>query len=251
MFLYASGCSLTFGAEIVSPDFELSATDPDLVARREALAWPGLLTKKLNFDGHHNAGICGASNVEITEETIRWVSRNWISPGKDPKELFVVVGWTSPTRHSFPYPERWATIQPEREPYTKYAGLNRLWTTYQDGFFHLEHDWYNHVQSALLMQEFLSRHGIPYLMFNSLKSPSRHIIDWTSRQPGFGAVISLTNAMDPNRYMGLYGEPGTSFMEWLLKRGYDNLAPRLHPREDGHEMWAEHLLEYISDKELI
>ena len=55
------------------------------------------------------------------------------------------------------------------------------------------------------------------------------------------------NVLNQMKYDRFLNEP--SFMEFV--QGKYAIAPNLHPLEDGHKAWADHLLAYVNQRNLL
>ena len=82
MILVSNGCSHTSGAE-------LDETNTDYCYEK---AWPKYLAEFLGLK-NINLSRSGASNDRIVRTTYSWISK-YLSAGKNPKDLFVVIMWT-------------------------------------------------------------------------------------------------------------------------------------------------------------
>ena len=82
MILLANGCSHTSGAE-------LDENNTDYCYEK---AWPKYLADYLGFK-NINLSRSGGSNNRIVRTTYSWISK-YLSAGKNPKDLFVVIMWT-------------------------------------------------------------------------------------------------------------------------------------------------------------
>jgi hypothetical protein len=84
--LYANGCSLTFGMEIINDHSYSTLNTP--------LAWPHQLAQLQAIESVHNSAYCGASNEFIMRTTINDLIKRQ-AQGENPKDVLVVIGWTS------------------------------------------------------------------------------------------------------------------------------------------------------------
>jgi hypothetical protein len=84
--LYANGDSFTFGMEILG--------DHSQVIENNDLAYPAILNKLLNIEVNRNEAYCGATNEFIFRKTIQNLLE-MEATGINPKDVFVVIGWTA------------------------------------------------------------------------------------------------------------------------------------------------------------
>jgi len=84
--LYANGCSFTFGMEILGNN--------DVTLENKQFAYPAEIGNLLNINHVRNESYCGATNEFIFRKTIENLLEMELS-GNDPKETFVIIGWTS------------------------------------------------------------------------------------------------------------------------------------------------------------
>lgn len=90
-YLYCNGDSWTSGEEIYSENPQEETNE------RYYNTWPWFLSQELNIPVCINEGIGGGSNDRIYRKTFDFI-KNYIRSGKDPDDLLIVVGWTSPER---------------------------------------------------------------------------------------------------------------------------------------------------------
>ena len=105
MHLLTAGDSWTFGSEIKDPNLPDTVSDWDSEnnAYRIPKIWPTKLAKVLQADDLSNISYPAASNDRIVRLTLSWITQHYIIPKKDTKDLFVIVGFTSPARKDFYY----------------------------------------------------------------------------------------------------------------------------------------------------
>lgn len=83
MILYANGCSLTEGAELVNP---------------HETAWPVVLAKKLNMECI-NDGLGASSNERIFRTTYEFMFNNIINNNNIVDKYMIVIGWSTINRY--------------------------------------------------------------------------------------------------------------------------------------------------------
>ena len=234
--LYANGCSMTYGAELAGVDPFPETEEQDNY--RIEYSWPNQLGKLLNMESV-NDGWPGASNDKIFRTSINWIS-NYISQTKDPSNLFVVIGWSTPERKEIRTDDGlWFDILPLVEPFKgtpKY--LKKLTKLYKIHFFNETADTVRTMLHILSMQSFLQIYEIPYLFFNAL-----HLYfpgNWED------TIQPYTNLLD---FKHIYYRNGGMYM-YCFKHKYKQ-GPNKHPLEEGHKAWAKKLYDYIIKEGLL
>lgn len=90
-YLYCNGDSWTFGEEIGLDHMQQHLNE------KYYNSWPWFLSKELDIPICINDAIGAGSNERIYRKTFQFI-KDYINKGKDPKELLVVIGWTTPER---------------------------------------------------------------------------------------------------------------------------------------------------------
>jgi len=112
--LYANGDSMTFGMEILG--------DKDRREANKDFAYPAELAKLLGIETTINAAYCGAPNEFIFRKTMLDLLE-LEKMGHDPKETFVVVGWSSICRGEI-YVKDMVTKLFDEKTATKHSSFN-------------------------------------------------------------------------------------------------------------------------------
>jgi hypothetical protein len=234
--LYSHGDSVVWGAELDN---------------KETQRFSFIIADKLNWIDCNNAS-SGVSNDYIYRQTMRDVSHwlkykkvwseetNWV----DADNLFVLIGWTAPTRF-----EWWDSGEYKQE---------RLWVEYDkwgyadadkmtDVMFAINQTMdipsyirtFNHIIS---LSAFLEKNNIPYYFFNSFyqyQIPNEPI----EKIDKFGKLNFQTGLNSLWEFIPQNMKDETMF-EYLNKNGGDFLL-RKHPSVKSHKMWANNLLKKI------
>ena len=98
--LYTNGDSWTYGDEITHPT---NKVNDDTI--RYYNTWPWILSQELNIGVCINESLPGRSNYRIFRRTLDFIFK-WIERGKDPKDLMIVIGWTTSERYEIPVENR-------------------------------------------------------------------------------------------------------------------------------------------------
>jgi lysophospholipase L1-like esterase len=103
--LYANGDSWTEGDEIPSKS-RVDVCKNTLYYE----SWPYKLSRSLNIPLCINDGGSAGSNPRIFRTTLDYIIK-YVNFGKDPSELLIVIGWTTPERTEININKRYARIQ--------------------------------------------------------------------------------------------------------------------------------------------
>ena len=170
MHLVVNGCSHTAGAEIEYPR----------QGECYEKAWGAQLATRLGAT-YENLAMSGASNQRVVRTTYEWLY-NYISSGKDIKDLFVICMWPGTYRteihfdkkYDFNFDNKWLPIivgnddqYRETFPRTLY-NYYRAWTVFNDTVMGVT-EYYSNV---LNLQNLLIRYKIKYLFINAVDIPS-------------------------------------------------------------------------------
>lgn len=98
--LYSNGDSWTYGDEIVHPTNKVNDD-----STRYYNTWPWILSQELNIGVCINDALAGRSNYRIFRRTLNFIFK-WLESGKSPKDLMIVIGWTTPERYEIPVENR-------------------------------------------------------------------------------------------------------------------------------------------------
>jgi hypothetical protein len=232
MILYVNGDSHTAGAESATPH-AFAEDDGELYhlgrqphpANLEA-SWGNQLSKKLKCEFVCDAE-SAASNYRIERTTRAWLDR--LLPWQS---AFVAIGWSTWEREEWPYNDQYLQVGSSgldhvphelKQRYKEFVvGVN--WTERQQ-FWH-DRIWKLHCD--------LDTMKIPHVFFNC-----NNKFDRISQNQSWGA-----NYIDP------YG-PITYDLA-LRESGFVTVNPQSwHFGQDAHCFWAEFLLQYIKDNQLL
>lgn len=267
MILYANGCSLTWGDDLTdilnvfpndrdTKEFKDKVTeieqerpgDPttyrnfDVVIGRDdeyrlKKSWPGILTDLLVLHGLHNDAAPGGSNTRIVRTSTDWIAANKYS------NLFVVIGWTSPTRIEL-WNNDYNIHRQHLLNFTKFYTkddvkfYNKFWQDNHNDYDKLD----NFFHQVLLFQSFLKQNRIPYLFFDALPTVNNRNLDTKLFE-------HLDKLIDKRRYLN-YNKNNGCFYAWAMDKKY-KLGNRDHPLEDAHNDWAHILYNYINENNLL
>lgn len=250
MHLYTVGDSYTHGDELADDPESGYCLDNSY---RLAKSWPGRLSKFRDME-LTNEGRGGASNDYCLRKMMKFTG-DWLADGKNPSDLFVIIGWSHWNRREFYKPEEPTANEeyryrkfiipgtPERRVFLSSRMSSEecdFFDLYEQHFFAESHSTTLTLQHHISAQCYLAQMKIPYLFFNCAWhvtadcSPSAHLADLIDRRRFYG-----------------YDNVRLTFPTWTYDNGYRGRKPKGHPDEIAHNMWARHLSEYIMQKELL
>lgn len=228
MILLANGCSFVYGEEL----------EENI---RNQRSFAGVIANYFKFFEYHNISISGNSNYKILIDTMTWISKNIHL--KD--ELFVLIGWTAPHRYyeinkngkeyflvtgdqksEFnqtkikKYPSILKKIPIVKE-YIKYGLMDDL-PCYKSTIGYI-----------IGLQSFLKKYNIKYFMCESIIP----IVSYQFQQNETQSLIDLQ-----------YYYYKSNLREYCLSNGITFTKNWNHPLEDGHELWANHLIQQIKER---
>lgn len=190
--------------------------------------WPKILGKKLNVETW-NAGRTGSDNRSIVKRTIQSVE--WlIQLGK--KDIFVVIGWSSPGRIPMFFKKTNGKLYLEQvRPY-------QLMDLTRETFEHILEIEVEHYLNILTLQQYLNSKKLNYLFFNAfdcIKNPTENfyspLIDKTK-----WVNCSFTHNHFLDYIVQKYNTKGWDDSEYFLTS---------HPKDISHIEWGKFLFNYI------
>tara|TARA_R100001509_G_scaffold35776_1_gene18962 strand:+ start:104 stop:943 length:840 start_codon:yes stop_codon:yes gene_type:complete len=273
--ILCDGDSWTAG-DIINPELKLinenhaNVNDPLNDSYRLPKVWPHKLGKLLNIDTL-NIAHAGSSNDAIVRRTMRKVKELLLD--YEAKDLFVIIGWSSPERKDFYYTgewDAWETIHPvsNYQPIPD-KDIDTFYEIYRDKFWNEQEYVERYIQQNLLLHYFLKEHNVKHLffdafyetrghrsMFNSLNIDDVIIGSGYETESHYALMkyflkvkkeFSLNDSfrnllLDKNKVFEYNGKQLNSFKEELFN------TKDHHPSEKGHEIWAKNLFKELKDK---
>ena len=261
MFLYAGGCSMTYGSEMVHPSDHHVDANPHLTNMRIKYAWPGLLADKLKCIGHTNDGVGGQTNETIAYKAHRWIT-DYINNGNDPQQLFVMINWTHMGRMNFfdNHSNSVRTIHYGHNPPEGYTKDQKTMWKYMDATCkdELVIHWKTFTTLVAMLQAVLDKHNIAYAMAYGVDSSFKRVRRFmknNTHEEKQSVLSATTHFINRSRFLGLreinVSMTDTLYTNNLRRELPGSLAPNGHPWADGHLLWADVLYEWIKNNELL
>ena len=232
---YSNGDSVVWGAELENKTSE---------------RYSAILSNMFGWIDCNNAS-AGVSNDYIFRQTMRDVS-HWLDTKKcwseesgwvKSDEIFVCIGWTSPTRF-----EWWKDGEYQQERlwsgYDKWGDNDKERTTEDEFVLNQTEDIPSYIKTLnqiISLGSFLQINGIPYCFYNvfydfkPLREPKKQI-DKFGRKTNQTSLESLWNRIP-------YFKDETMYDYIKSKNG--TFLPRKHPSKLSHQLWAEYLYKRI------
>ncbi|WP_458083416.1 DUF6071 family protein [Streptomyces malaysiensis] len=234
MLLYANGCSMTYGAELVDD------ADPDPVRQRyrEDHSWPARLGEFLDADRVVNDAVISGSNDRIVRTTIDWLAEHREDAEKG--HLLIVIGWSGAMRREFYVDGEFRQVipyQPHQHP-----DLQRLTDVYREVAWNDQECGARLITQVLSLQSFLCLYRVPYLFFDAIESS----FDTLGRA---GLADSGSAKMVDRSRFYRFGDADGSMADVLRASGTEWKGR--HPAEDGHETWAHKLAAHVASERLL
>jgi hypothetical protein len=181
-----------------------------------------------------NLSMGGRGNTRVGFSTKVWVEQN---KGKD---IFAVIGWSSAVRNDYITDDGW---KKGRIPGTDLTW--RTWKTLDNvSFIRSRKGWdiennltMNFLDNVFDLQNYFERKQIPYVMYNSLPN------DFGNGTEDFHVI---RNAINMDRFFS----PNISHLEFVSDKKLIVSPNDPHPSAEGHNQWAEQLMEFIDANNL-
>lgn len=233
MILYVNGCSHTAAAEAVVPDVFAVDDGKNGIDRRPhptnlAASW---CTKVAETLGMHL--ICeaesGSSNDRILRTTRQWIANN---PDKL-KDTFIAIQWTTWEREEWLHNGTWYQVNA--------SGIDWVPTELVDRYknFVISVDWA--VKTQLWHDKIWQLHT------ELEQAEIRHLFF-----SGHSTLSDIQNRHDWGKYYMHPYSQNDSYHNWLKNNGGTYANPgSYHFDAKSHRLWAEHVLQYIKDHNLL
>ena len=258
--IYCDGCSWTGGHDI-DPKLEKEGlTDvnhSDNDSHRLPKLWPYKLGQLINAEIINN-GVAGSSNDGIVRRTLREV-KNLLSEHRA-KDIYVVIGWTSPERKDFFYRNdnkaAWDTLYPNQsEYYHPDEDVQKFWEIYVQKYWNEEEYLERYLQQVMFLHLFLKDLGVKHLFFDAFyethdtKNPTMlNSVDienklLTTRTGKMGHYYLINELSDIREKVFMT----ISFRNFLLQTGKLKFGENMfsttdyHPTEKAQHLWAKKL----------
>jgi len=234
--LYTNGDSVVWGSELEN---------------KETQRFSNILSKELGMIDCNNAS-AGVSNDYIYRQTMRDVT-HWLETGDcwseesgwvTSKDLFVTIGWTSPTRF-----EWWngTSYQQERlwKGYDTWGKVDENRTTEDEFILNQTEDIPSYIRTfnhILGLSSWLDLNGIGFNFFNTFYKYDLSVDDYgidkvdNFGRNGYQLCLDYLWKNLPQAFTK------NTMYEYLKEEGGDFL-PRKHPSKESHIIWANHLKE--------
>jgi hypothetical protein len=234
MILYVNGCSHSAGAEAAVPyawacdDGQLWKMGTEPHPANLAVSYGKCIADKLSAEL-----VCEASSGGSNDRVIR-TTKEWIEHNPDQLEqTFMILQWTTWEREEWLHNGIWYQVNA--------SGIDTVPDELQERYKHfvINVDWniktpesHNKIWT---MHQYLKEQGIRHLFFS-----------------GHSTFSDIQNHYNWGKnYMHPYVRE-ESYHNWLINNGgtYANAAS-YHFDAKSHRLWADHVLQYINDNNLI
>jgi hypothetical protein len=276
--LVGCGDSWAWGTELIDPttidgpdwDFNLHHK-PINKQYREDHRYLKLFADKIEATSIVDLSQGGCSNDTIVRKLVRWLTDTDYMSGRDPSDLFISIGWTSPERKDFCYKQQkkgwedgWVTLYPMWAfDGGNVPGIREMGELYAE-YFWSHHEYMNRWINQIWQIEFLLKNlNIKYVMHQAFYQHHLKIIkhwnDGIYRKNNIDRLnksdLKLWNTIDPIRFMEKENTEYGTFHNYILnivgKDNYKQVISVSHPNELGHKIWADYMYTYCTKNNLL
>lgn len=289
--IICDGDSWVFGCEIADPSIVAKYPPTTYVGEYDFLKendnyrvpkiFPTFLSKKLNAKVT-NLSYPADDNGTILNRTITYITNEYIAKGKSTDDLFVIIGWSSPERNVFFYKdeERNLSMRFRLWPQVKHfdsKSQEDFWKIYVEYLWNAEEYMPRYVMNVLQLQNFCKVNNIKWMCFNSFyQTPNKNITEWNDLNvkkelKGLNAGAGeyhISTDFDGVRqthqytYSGLWDtidsirfykkdEENNTFYSFIKNSNLTKPLIGWHPSPEAHELWANELIRYIDENNLL
>jgi hypothetical protein len=262
--LLVAGDSWTYGSEIKDPELGTSVFDWDKENDNYRIPriWPTKLANIYGINNVVNLSFPAASNDRIVRHVVGWLTQTYLEPKKDTKDLFVIIGFTSPERKDFYYKNNkrgnWITLWPMWKHDHQRPEINEFSELYTSYFYNQEESTHRYIHQLFYLQTLFHHYNINYIFFQAFyQRKDMMIYNWVDnpyiRNYNGQPDELIWNMIDPIRFMHK-NDNIHSFHNYIVNKDQDkekrNAIQGMHPSELGHTWWAEHIAEYVKENNL-
>jgi hypothetical protein len=289
--IICDGDSWVFGSEIADPEISKrydSTVHPgkyDWTAENDEYRipkiFPTFLSKLLNVKVT-NLAWPADDNGTILNRTITYITNEYIAKGKSTDNLFVIIGWSSPERNVFYYKDTETNLEKRfrlwpQDNHFDSKSQEDFWKIYVEYLWNAEEYMPRYVMNVLQLQNFCKVNNIKWMCFNSFyQTPNRDITQWndlnvkeeisTLSAGGFTCHIStdaddirhthlytyssLWDTIDPIRFYNK-DKKNNTFYSFIKNSNLTKPLVGWHPSPEAHELWANELIRYIDENNLL
>jgi len=230
--LYAIGCSHMAGSEIEGPT--LTANTKNNVLH----AWPGVIAKEYNLN-YTNHSAPGGSNEFILRSTIDYVSK-WLHEGRDPKKLFVAVGWTTNERVEFTWEGEhihWANGTDPEWFKVNHADFTTWFKALQ--LYHTDYDFglFKKITYITMLNSFLKSVGVDHVQVNNCAAILEH--NWRDLR-----IEHLQHTFPDDVF---YNKHNSFFEQYNTEENAEHFTPWHHADKYIHTLFADDVKKFIEE----
>ena len=214
--------------------------DPRNRPYRLPKVWPHKLGNLLGVETDNNS-VSGSSNDGIVRRLLKKVPE--LLNTYEPKDLFVIIGWSSPERKDFYYDydgkKYWETFHPfaitdPQQLSQKPEDQQEFYKSYIKYYWNEGEYFSRYMHNNLYLHYFLKSNNIDHLFFDAFyQTESGHYHTEQMRKDGIkteNKFIEITKDF----YKDI------SFKNFILEDKHFS-KDNSHPNEMGHQLWAEEL----------
>lgn len=223
--LYTNGDSWTYGTEIPIID------GYDEKSSKYYNTWPWFLSQNLAIPVCVNEAAGGGSNIRIFRKTNNFIN-NWLGQNKDPKNLTIVIGWTTAERTEIADNNNIYSVKIDNVINYRKNNVDKQILEYQKIFYQLYSEEYGDYMTVLYMinlRNVCINLGIKYYDFIAI---GKEIKMWQQM------VKNYWNLEINNMYMNNTWIGEVVHNQWpQYQHG--------HPTVETHKIWADILTKNI------
>ena len=289
--IICDGDSWVFGCEIADPSIVAKYPPTTYVGEYDFLKendnyrvpkiFPTFLSKKLNAKVI-NLAYPADDNGTILNRTMIHISKEYLAKGKSTENLLVILGWSSPERNVFYYKDIETNYQQRFRlwPQVKHfdsKAQEDFWKIYVEYLWNAEEYMPRYVMNVLQFQNFCKVNNIKWMCFNSFyQTPNVDITEWNDlnvrkelqnlsaggcqyhtsedaddvRKFHQFTYTNLWDTIDPIRFYKK-DEKNNTFYSFIKNSNLEKPLIGWHPSPEAHEIWADELIRYINENDLL
>lgn len=240
------------------------------VKYREEHRYIKLFADKNNISNIVDLSQGGSSNDSIVRKLFRWLSAEGYLAGRDPSDIFVSIGWTSPERKDFCYsPGRpgwdkgWFTMYPMWNHDYAIPELNQFRDIYVEKLWTAEEYMNRWISQVWQTQTLLKSLGIKHVMHQAFYhhhmaqfkewSDEKFKNDHYNSQSNM-SDLKMWNVIDNVSFMHKDDPNIGTFYSYIKNDAVNNgreVFYESHPNELGHQLWADYMYKYCKENNLL
>ena len=267
---WAWGTELIDRTKITGKNWDFSLHHSPLHKKyREDHRYIKLFADKIGASNIADLSAGGCSNDTIVRKLFRWLANEGYIAGRDPSDVFVSIGWTSPERKDFCYNQEkpgwengWFTLYPLWHHDYNIPELDQFKDLYIENLWNAEEYLNRWIMQVWQTQALLTSLGIKYVMHQAFyHQHMANFEEWNDskfkmdrdKNSNLSDLKIWENVNDITFMHKDHPDKGTfyNYIRNISVNTNTKVFHTSHPNELGHQLWADYMHKYCLENNLL